>query len=546
MAGEEKKLEAFSGKIQNRFLIVLLSIFLLMMVYLLVNLWRTTGARFDAELQSYKETGKFLSMNLSQDNSIRMGVISGQKEILAPRFNSTFSTQKLTFLILTNAENQVIYEKYQTQAGSEAISKKDLFAIISRKDPVEREMVSGSGKKFWVFLAPIKTEAGTAAEQTFLGEVILGMDLTEIHSKRTNDRIMGIGVAIILSMIFMGALVYLLRTVTRPIVEISQFAKKIGAGDFSIIIPVKSNDEIGLLSQTINDMVKGIQEHSHKLQLLIYSISDTIETLSITINEIYQISTQQATGATEQAASIQEVASTSKEIAATAGRIAQRSEEVSQTAEKTSEASGKGKEYMGGAVEGMEQIKERVNNVSSRILELGEQSKEISSVINIINEISEQTTLLAFNAAIEAAGAGEAGRRFSVVAGEVRRLAGRTLEATKMVREMVETIQRLTNQIVMLSEEEMKTVENGGHLVEGMGDYFAHILSLVDTTTQAAMEIKLSTQQQSTASEQMATTLMEITQVVAESEKGAKRIERAIDGLNELVRNLTNLIGEKG
>lgn len=546
MAGEEKKLEAFQGKIQNRFLSILLFIFMILMVYLLVNLWRTTGARFNAERQSYQEAGTWLSENLSKDNSIRMGVISGQKEILAPRFDSAFSGKKLTFLVLANAENQVIYEKYQDQSGSETIDKKELLAKVLKKDLEEQEMVSRSGRKFVILWASIYTEAGTSADRTFLGKIILGMDLTRIYSQRTNDRTIGIGVAILLTIIFMSALVYLLRTVTNPIVEISEFAKKIGAGDFTVQIPVKSNDEIGLLSQTINDMVKGIQEHSHRLQLLIYSISDTIETLSITISEIFQISTQQATGATEQAASIQEVASTSKEIAATAGRIAQRSEEVSRTAEKTTEASGKGKEYMGGAIDGMEQIRERVNNVSSRILELGEQSKEISGVINIINEISEQTTLLAFNAAIEAAGAGEAGRRFSVVAGEVRRLAGRTLEATKMVREMVETIQRLTNQIVMLSEEEMKTVETGSHLVAGMGDYFAHILDMVDTTTQAALEIKLSTQQQSTASEQMATTLVEITQVVGESEKGAKRIERAIDGLNELVQNLTNLISEKG
>jgi len=545
MVGEEKKLERFQGKIQHRFLVVLVGLFVIMLIYQLINLWKTTGDLFATEKKSYKETGRWLALNLSQDSNVRMGVISGQKEIFAPRFEAAFQGQRLSFVLLANADGQVIYEKDQKEMAPEDFNKSELIRKITRKDLGEQEMVSASGRHFLIYWAPILTEAGLGGESTYLGGIVLGMDLSQIYKKQTRQRIFGVIVSLIFSLLLLVALVYLLRTVTRPIVTISQYARKISAGDLSAKSPVKSDDEIGLLAQTIDDMVQGMQKHSHQLQLLIYSISDTIETLSITINEIYHISTQQATGATEQAASIQEVASTSKEIAATAGRIAQRSEEVSGTAGKTSEASAKGKEYMGSVIEGMEQIKDRVTNVAARITELGEQSQEISGVINIINEISEQTTLLAFNAAIEAAGAGEAGRRFSVVAGEVRRLAGRTLEATKMVREMVETIQRLTNQIVMLSEEEMKTVENGARLVEGMGNYFGHILNMVDTTTQAAMEIKLSTQQQSTASEQMATTLTEITQVVADSEQSAKKIERAIDGLNELVQKLSGLIGEQ-
>jgi methyl-accepting chemotaxis protein len=544
--GEEKKLEQFKGRIQNRFLLILVSIFVVLLAVLIYNTLSATLERFTAEKERYEETGNWLSLSLSQDNSIRMGVISGQKEILEPRFEAVLQGKKVNFVWLTNAEDQLLLDKYQTGFSPNEFKQKELLDKINRKELTLREMTSSSGKKFLVFWAPVFTEAGTAMDRTYLGEIIIGFDLSSIYQKRTRDIIGALVITAVLSVMFLLALFYLLRTVTAPIMEISSYAQKIGQGDLSVQIPVKSNDELGLLAQTINEMVKGMEERSHKLQLLIYSISDTIETLSITINEIFQISTQQATGATEQAASIQEVASTSKEIAATAGRIAQRSEEVSKTAEKTSEASAKGKDYMTSVVEGMENIKERVTNVSQRILELGEQSQEISSVINIINEISEQTTLLAFNAAIEAAGAGEAGRRFSVVAGEVRRLAGRTLEATKMVREMVETIQRLTNQIVMLSEEEMKTVENGSHLVQSMGEYFGYILSMVETTTQAAVEIKLSTQQQSTASEQMASTLMEITQVVSESEKGAKKIERAIDGLNELVSKLTKLISEKG
>jgi len=109
----------------------------------------------------------------------------------------------------------------------------------------------------------------------------------------------------------------------------------------------------------------------------------------------------------------------------------------------------------------------------------------------------------------------------------------------------VESIQRSTNKIVILSEEELKTVETGSRLVEEMGNYFEHILEMVESTSQSATEIRLSTQQQSSASEQMATTLMEITKVAAESEKAAKDTERALDGLKELADKLSNLISQE-
>jgi len=540
------KITEFRGKIQTRFLAILVCIFVALIGYQLINLWNTTGARFKAEKKSYEDTGRWISLNLSQDNNVRMGVIAGQKEILAPRLEASFQGEKLSFLLLVSADGQVIYEKYQQGVSAEEIRKKELLAKISREGLIQKEIASVSGKQYLVYWAPILTETGITAEGAYLGEIILGLDLSKIYHQRDMGRFYGLVATLVSIIILIIALLYLLRRITRPIVEISEFAKKIGEGDFSIKIPVKSNDEIGFLAYTINDMVQGLSEHSNRLQVMIRSISETIETLSSTTTEIFQISSQQAVGATEQAASVQEAASTSKEIAATSGRIAQGAEEVSKIAEETTESSRKGKEFMGSVVDGMDQIKERVKNVSNRILELGQQSQQISSVIDIINEISEQTNLLALNAAIEAAGAGEAGRRFSVVAGEVRRLAGRTLEATKMVREMVETIQHLTNQIVMLSEEEMKTVEGGAKLVEEMGNYFKHILEMVDSTTQAAIEIRLSTQQQSTASEQMATTLMEITKVASESEKGAKDIDKAINGLNEFVKKLIDLISKEG
>jgi len=362
--------------------------------------------------------------------------------------------------------------------------------------------------------------------------------------KEIKDYYLKVALAAILICIVL--IVLLALDISVPIRELSKAAAEIAKGNTAIGLTLGQEDETGIMARSFNRMtsvmLSQLQSGLDRSKNILENVRKAVNTLEPMAQQLMVTTMEQVAGSHEESAAVQEVATTSREMAATSQRIAYRSEEVSHTAERTSEASEKGKEFMGKVITGMEQIKERVSNVSNRILQLGDQSRQISGVINIINEISEQTNTLALNASIEAAGAGEAGRRFSVVAGEVRRLAGNTLDATKMVRQRIESIQRLTNQIVLLAEEEMKTVEAGAGLVAEMGNYFGKILKMVDSTSQAALEIKSSTQQQNTASEQMASTLVEITTVVSDSEKNIKEIENAVTEIKKVVQELTGLI----
>ncbi len=193
----------------------------------------------------------------------------------------------------------------------------------------------------------------------------------------------------------------------------------------------------------------------------------------------------------------------------------------------------------------MEQISEHVNKGTSQIVSLAEQAQMIGGVIDLIEEISEQTNLLALNAAIEAAGAGDAGKRFAVVASEVRHLANRTLESTESVRSMVNAIRSSTSSIVMLSENEQKAVLTGVESVKRTGEYFQHILDMVETTRHSASEIGLITRQQSTATSQMVVSIREVEQVAREVEKGVKEIETLMGGLKDLSDRLRMAIEEK-
>jgi len=164
-------------------------------------------------------------------------------------------------------------------------------------------------------------------------------------------------------------------------------------------------------------------------------------------------------------------------------------------------------------------------------------------VIDIIEEISETTNRLSLNAAIEAAGAGEAGKRFGVVATEVRRLANNTLEATESVRQMVSAIQGSTTNMVMLAENEQKAVAAGSESVRKMGDYFSHILDMVETTRMSSSEIGLITRQQSSANQQMVASIQDVEKVAREVELGVKKIETSVAEISQLTERLTSLIG---
>jgi len=161
--------------------------------------------------------------------------------------------------------------------------------------------------------------------------------------------------------------------------------------------------------------------------------------------------------------------------------------------------------------------------------------------VEIIDEISDQTNLLALNAAIEAAGAGEAGKRFAIVAQEVKRLADRTVEATRQIKGLIGEIQRSTNNTIMVTEEGTKAVDSASALVDKVQLSFTSIMGSVEETSRTAKEISLSTQQQTSACEQMAETMSEVRDVAQQVALSANETERAIGEIMELARRLKEI-----
>jgi methyl-accepting chemotaxis protein len=334
----------------------------------------------------------------------------------------------------------------------------------------------------------------------------------------------------------------------RPLKELTRAAERIAAGSLDEQIKVYSTDEVGQLAGAFNKMtqviVKNLQGEIDKSNRMVLSVKEAIQQLSSSANELMAISTQQAAGSSEQAAAVQQATTTSEEIAATARQVSENAGRVEALADHAATSSNDGQEAVATAVDGMARLKSQVESIAEAMLELGENSQKIGGIIDIIDEISDQTNLLSLNAAIEAAGAGEAGKRFSVVANEVRRLADRTVDATNQVKTLIVQIQQATNGTIMLTEEGSKGVDAASGLVANISAALEKITAAVAETTSAASEIRLMTQQQTSASEQMTETIVEVRDVAVQVASSSQETMQSISELTALAGRLQSLVDE--
>ncbi|MEI8306064.1 MAG: methyl-accepting chemotaxis protein [Chloroflexales bacterium] len=258
--------------------------------------------------------------------------------------------------------------------------------------------------------------------------------------------------------------------------------------------------------------------------------------------EMQVTSQQQASGATQQASAVSEVSTTIEELGSTARQIAQASEHVALAAQQTLENLSNGQGAVDESIQAMERIRGRVQDVSTRVLSLGERSQQIGDIIDLIDDISDETHLLALNAAIEAAGAGEHGRRFAVVAAEVKSLANRTLAAAKEVKGVIAEIRQATSAAVLAAEEGSKAVERGVELAHRAGQVMDNIVMVAERSAQSAAEIGLATAQQQSASEQVVETMREVAEVARQSALGARQMAESAATLTTIADRLHGIV----
>jgi methyl-accepting chemotaxis protein len=258
--------------------------------------------------------------------------------------------------------------------------------------------------------------------------------------------------------------------------------------------------------------------------------------------ELQSAANQQATGAREQATAMTEINTTMSELLTSSRQIADSARRVAGMAQQTASAAGSGEATVAKAHDSLASIQRQVEQIVSHMLDLGKKSQQIGVVLEIVSELAEQTNILAINATIEASGAGEAGKRFAVVADEIRKLADRSAGSTKEIRSLIDDVRSAVNTTVMATEAGSKTVEAGSRHFSEVSSSLRQITELVGDTTEAAREIELSTKQQSSAVEQINVAIASAAQATKETETSSMQTLQTVSQLTGMSRDLLRVV----
>ncbi|AKO13089.1 methyl-accepting chemotaxis protein [Xanthomonas oryzae] len=322
------------------------------------------------------------------------------------------------------------------------------------------------------------------------------------------------------------------QAIMRLLDEISS----LGEGDLTVKASV-TEDMTGAIADAINYAVD-------ELRHLVTTINDTSAKVAVSTQGTQATAMQLAEAAGQQANQITTASERISEIAASIEQVSRNSTESAEVAQRSVVIAAEGAGVVRETIQGMDQIRDQIQETSKRIKRLGESSQEIGSIVELINDISEQTNILALNAAVQAASAGEAGRGFAVVADEVQRLAERTSSATRRIEGLVQTIQADTNEAVSSMEQTTSEVVSGARLAEDAGTALTEIERVSNALNNLIKNISIAAHQQSAAATDITQTMGVIRQITSQTSQGAEQTAESIGNLAQLAADLRRSVAD--
>jgi len=321
------------------------------------------------------------------------------------------------------------------------------------------------------------------------------------------------------------AAVIITRQITRPLRETLQAVERIAAGDLTHDLRVTRRDEIGVLQQ-------GIARMGTTLRELISGIRDGVTQIASAAEELSAVTEQTSAGANSQKVETDQVATAMHEMAATVQEVARNAEQASHAATGADGEARAGDRVVGEAISQIERLAEEVHRSTEAMNLLQQESQKIGSVMDVIKSVAEQTNLLALNAAIEAARAGEAGRGFAVVADEVRGLAQRTQKSTEEIEELVASLQHGTQQVANAMQGSRTLTDSSVELARKAGTSLENITSTVSSIQSMNQQIAAAAEQQSAVAEEISRSILNVRDVseqtaAASNETAASSVELA-------------------
>jgi methyl-accepting chemotaxis protein len=412
----------------------------------------------------------------------------------------------------------------------------------------------------------INTEMGDKAGNAINAQ--LALDMQEAHTSTILFLMLGI-TAFLFGVIIV---VLLYRTISKPLNAIAGIASGItGRNDLDVAFPFQERtDEVGILSKAFRSMVENLRKsttdiaeskrleeelRTYRDQLeelvktrtaaianILTEVKETVNVLVSSTSEILAATTQVASSAAETATAISETTTTVEEVRQAAQLSSQKASRVSENSQQITQVTLTGQKAVDETINGMHHIQNQMESIANTIVRLSEQSQQIGGIIASVNDVADQSNLLAVNAAIKAAKAGEQGKGFAVVAQEIKSLAFQSKQATIQVRNILSDVQKATSAAVMATEQGSKAVENGVKQSTQAGESIRLLSQSVNESVQAATLIVASSQQQAVGMDQIGLAMNNVNQASAENAASMLQAERAAKDMHDLGQKLKQMV----
>ena len=428
---------------------------------------------------------------------------------------------KLDALVRTEGGRQVfnkIKEAREQQQGLYA----HYFELLE-KSPAD-------AKQFLLKDFSVRNNALVAAlkEMSVRQDDSMKQDVQRNRDEYASARTRGIAALVAGLLIAVGAALWILRSVTGPLNGMRDVMMQVrDRNDFTATVSVSGNNEVAQTALAFNDLLLTLRKTLGDLKQSIGQVDGSAQDLETAAKQSAQASALSSESAAAMAASVEEVS-------VSINQVSENAHSASELAKQAGQLSEEGGKVISDAADEIRHIAEGIDRVAGVMTTLGEQSQEISSIVQVIKDVADQTNLLALNAAIEAARAGEAGRGFAVVADEVRKLAERTTKATSDISGLIGNIQASSQSAVGAMRETVEQVKSGCELAEQAGKSIVEIRQAAGEVVHVVADIASSIAEQSTASQSLAQQLEQVAQAAEENSAVAAETAESAHRLGEL------------